>query len=371
MAVDHSSRNTVHWPWIAAIWGGIGVFDATQQVIVMRAMGMHHAWVAMFATVALGWLPWALATRPIMRQAARHRLATIRTRPWAVVAPHVATWLVVSLAAGLWNAGLTWVLNPWTPNEPRAPYWELWFVVVHNMLLASVVLYALVLMAGTVIDSGQRLLNHRVESAQLAEALARAQLDALRHQIEPHFLFNALNAVSGLVREGEGDRAVETIARISDFLRHLLQESGAQEVSLDEELKFATMYLGIQQVRFADRLRVQLDVAPGLGNAIVPRLILQPIVENAVKHGISRRTQPGCIAIGASREDGQLLLTVYNDGPAVAANDGTDGKAIGLANVRERLRGLHGDAAVLDVANVAKGVRVSIALPLRETRWRA
>jgi len=264
------------------------------------------------------------------------------------------------------------VLNPWTPGHAPDPFPDLFLAIAHNNLLASVFLYACILMAGSVLDSGERIARQRVESAQLAEALAKAQLDALRHQIEPHFLFNALNAVSGLVREGESDRAVETIARVSDFLRHLLQESGEQEVPLEEELKFATMYLGIQQVRFADRLRVRVDVAPELGHAIVPRLILQPIVENAVKHGISRRAQPGQIAIGATHDGAQLVLTVYNDGPLIAANDGVDGASIGLANVRNRLRGLHGDAAALAVANVeARGVRVSIAVPFRETRCRA
>ena len=372
MANGTSSRVATRWSWIAAIWGGIGLFDATQQVVVMRAVGMHHDWVALFAMLVLAWLPWALGTPLIMRMAARHRLARIGVRPAAVILPHLATWLAIALAADLWIAGLTTILNPWTPGEATPPFLEVFLGIAHDRLLASIVLYACILMAGTVLDTGERIARQRVESAQLAEALAKAQLDALRHQIEPHFLFNALNAVSGLVREGANDRAVETIARVSDFLRHLLQESGEQEVPLGEELKFATMYLGIQQVRFADRLRVQVEVAPGLERAIVPRLILQPIVENAVKHGISRRAQPGRVTIGATHSGGQLVLTVYNDGPTIAANDGADGASIGLANVRNRLRGLHGDAAALDVANVeARGVCVSIAVPFRETRWRA
>jgi two-component system LytT family sensor kinase len=367
MVNEKRSRIGSHWFWIAAIWGGIGLFDGTQQVVVMRSMGMHHAWVAMFFRLFLGWLPWALATPLIMQMAARHRLAAIRSRPAAVGGAHLATWIGVMLAADAWGAGLSWVLNPWTPERPVDPYSALFIGNLEDNLLTSIVLYACILMAGTALDAGARMARHRVEAAQLAEALAKAQLDALRHQIEPHFLFNALNAVSGLVREGANERAVETLARVSEFLRHLLQESGRQEVPLAEELRFATMYLGIQQVRFAERLAVDVQVGPGLEHAIVPRLILQPIVENAIKHGIARRVQPGAVAIGATREAGRILLTVYNDGPSIAANDDPAGTAIGLANVRSRLRGLHGDAAALDVANVdTRGVRVSIAVPFRE-----
>jgi hypothetical protein len=361
------SDGAVRWPWIAATWAGVGLFDATQQVVVMRGMGMHHDWVAMFVQLVLEWLPWALATPLIMRLAARHPLSALRTRPAAVAGAHGAAWFCAGLAASLWCAGLTWLLNPWTPDRPVAPYWQLFAPIWENGLLSSMVMYACILMAGTALDASARAAHERLASAQLAEALAKAQLDALRHQIEPHFLFNALNAVSGLVREGANERAVETLARVSDFLRHVLDEPGGQEVALEEELKFAAMYLGIQQVRFADRLRIDVQVAPGLERAVVPRLILQPIVENAIKHGIARRVQPGAIAIAATRSASRLLLTVYNDGPAIAAGDGAGGAAIGLANVRRRLRGLHGDGAALDIANVeARGVRVSIAMPLRE-----
>jgi hypothetical protein len=360
------------WAWILGIWGGIGLCDATQTVVVMRAIGMHHAWVALYVKLLLAWLPWALATPTIMRCAVRHPLAALRQRPAATIAMHAITWGLTMLAAVTWSALLTWVLNPWTPDRPPRPLWDLFVGNLHDGLLSSTFLYAAILMAGTVLEARERIARQQVESARLAEALAQAQLDALRHQVEPHFLFNALNTVSGLVREGENARAVDTLARVSDFLRHLLKDED-QEVTLSQELQFATLYLGIQQVRFADRLQVDVAVAPELAQAVVPRLILQPLVENAVKHGIARRAQPGAIAIGAAREAGRLVLTVYNDGPPMAANDAprSDGdeardRPIGLANVRQRLRGLHGDAATLAVDNVGtRGVRVSITLPWR------
>jgi signal transduction histidine kinase len=355
------------WPWIVAIWGSLGLFDAVQTVIGMHAMGMHHAWASLFVKLFLGWLPWALATPVIIRTGLRHPASDVVRRPFAALAPHAATWSAVMLATNAWCAALTWALNPWTPELPRAPFGQLFAQGLYERLLPSLVLYAFVLVAGHLVDSRARVARQRLDAARLSEALAQAQLEALRHQIEPHFLFNALNAVSGLVREGENARAVEALARISDFLRRVLQESGEQETTLAEELRFATMYLGIQELRFADRLHVRVEIAPGLEHAVVPRLILQPLVENAVKHGISRRAQAGTVAIAAARDEARLVLSVYNDGPSVAANDPGEGTGLGLANVRERLERLHGGAAALAVDNVGtQGVRVSIAMPLRE-----
>jgi hypothetical protein len=355
------------WLAIAAIWGGIGLLDATQTVVSMRAMGMHHAWGAVFAFQLLGWLPWALVTPVVLREVSRRPLLPRRAGFLRTLGLHVLIWLATTLVADLWYAFLESTLNPWNPMQPPVPVGTLFVERLGDQSLASAMLYYCVAMACSVLDWRDRLARQREESARLAAALLQAQLDALRRQVEPHFLFNALNGVSGLVREQRGDEAVATIARIGDFLRHVLQEPGQLEVPLAEELRFATMYLDIQKLRFADRLRVQVDVAPGLEHALVPSLILQPLVENAVKHGISRRAQAGTIAIGAAREAERLVLTVYNDGPALPGAPGGEGTSIGLANVRERLRGLHGEGASIDIRDVeARGVRVSIRVPLRE-----
>jgi hypothetical protein len=359
------------WFPIAAIWGAIALFDATQVVVSMRAAGMHHAWSALFVFRLALWLPWALATPTIMDFVVRHPLWLRGPAALAGLARHLALWLVIGLAAAVWDAVLESALNPWNPMQAPVPVADLFVAKLHDELLSSLILYTCIAMAGAMLDSRERLARERIESAQLATALAKAQLDALRHQVEPHFLFNALNAVSGLVREGRGDEAVQTLARISDFLRRLLQERGVQEVPLAEELALAGTYLDIQRVRFADRLQVRVEVAPGLGAALVPPLILQPLVENAIKHGIAQRARAGTIAIGAERADERLVLSVYNDGPPLAPpatpRPADGGGSIGLANVRERLRGLHGAAASLDICDVeARGVLVSIVIPWRE-----
>jgi two-component system, LytTR family, sensor kinase len=353
------------WYWIAAIWCGLGLFDATQNVVVMRAEGMQHAWVNLFLTLLLSWLPWALATPLVMQMGRRYPLLPVRS-PTAWMR-HAALWILVSLVAAAWMAGLSGVLNPWTPTVPPGPFVDLWPEKFYNQLLSSLILYCCILMATYMLDSRERLARQQVEAARLAEQLTKAELAALRHQVEPHFLFNALNGVAGLVRTGQNESAVEMIARLSDFMRHLVQDSGRQEVPLAEELKFAQMYLGIQRARFADRLQVTIDVANDTGRAIVPSLILQPLVENAVKHGIAARAQGGAIEIRAARANGKLTLSVYNDGPGLPADWESNRAAIGLSNVRNRLHGLYGNDATLKVGNEGqRGVNVSISMPFRE-----
>src|SRR5262249_5403289 len=158
------------------------------------------------------------------------------------------------------------------------------------------------------------------------------------------FLFNTLNAISGLVREEKNDKAVSMIAGLSDFLRRVVQDSNRQQVPLGEEMDFVQKYLDIKKVRFADRLHLSMDVPEELFAAQVPSLILQPMIENAVKHGIAKRSQGGEIRIAAFRSNGMLTLSIYNDGPTLPAEPDKTSCGIGIANVRTRLQSLYGDA---------------------------
>jgi len=235
-------------------------------------------------------------------------------------------------------------------------------------LLSFLILYAAILAVSHMLDSRERLARQQSETARLNEQLSKAQLNALRKQIEPHFLFNTLNAIAGLVREERNDAAVSMIVHLSDFLRRVVQDSSRHQVPLAEELEFAQKYLEIEKVRFGERLQVSVDVARELFSAQVPSLILQPMVENAVKHGIAKRVQGGAIRIAASRCNCMLTLSVYNDGPSLPegfleqANSG-----IGISNVRTRLQSLYGGAFKLDMKNkTPSGVEVTISVPYKE-----
>ena len=203
-----------------------------------------------------------------------------------------------------------------------------------------------------------------------ADALAqRARLQALRYQLQPHFLFNALNALSTLIVEERTAEASRMVSRLADFLRFTLAGPDADEVPLEEELEFARRYLEIERVRFGERLAVRFDVPAAVMGARVPNLILQPLVENAIRHGLATQAG-GSIAIEASRADGVLRLAVVNDGGGVAshaANGNGSTNGIGLANTRERLTHLYGDRHRLELRPAgAGGARVEIELPYRE-----
>jgi hypothetical protein len=352
--------------WIASIWAGLGLFDATQNVFVMRAEGMHHAWTRLFFVLLIAWLPWALATPMVLRLGRRYPPS--RWRTFSTFGTHLAACAAIGLVTSAWNAVLEQLLNPWlkSPGPERFP--DLWLQKFENGLLSYLILYGVILLVSHILDSRERLAHQQTETARLNEQLSKAQLNALRRQIEPHFLFNTLNAIAGLVREKRNDAAVTMIAGLSDFLRRVLEDSHRQQVPLEEELEFALQYLDIQKVRFAGRLQVRVSVPSQLFPAQVPSLILQPMVENAVKHGIAKRVQGGRIHISASRSNGSLTLSVYNDGPSLPLDWERTQSGIGIANVRTRLQSLYGDAFELNMCNREPGgVEVSVSVPFAQS----
>jgi glucose-6-phosphate-specific signal transduction histidine kinase len=217
--------------------------------------------------------------------------------------------------------------------------------------------------------------------ASRAEALAHeARLRALRYQLQPHFLFNALNALSTLIVEQRTAEASRMVSRLADFLRLTLDGTDAEEVTLAEELEFARRYLDIEQVRFGARLRVHIDVRDDARPARVPSLVLQPLVENAIRHGVAPRKAGGAVTIEAHRDGDVLRLSVTNDGsalgaagvappheaPSVIPTENSNG--IGLANTRARLAELYGSAHRIELCPLAegRGPRVEMAIPYRE-----
>jgi two-component system, LytTR family, sensor kinase len=209
--------------------------------------------------------------------------------------------------------------------------------------------------------------ERELRASQLEAQLAAARLERLQTQLHPHFLFNALNSVLPLVFR-DRDAAARTVSQLEELLRRSLETDAAQLVPLARELEFLEIYLEIQKTRFQDRLRVALDVPADLVGARVPNLILQPIVENAIKHGVSAQPGAGSVAISARREDGMLVLRVRDDGPGLSdtprSGPARAGSGVGLANTRERLRQLYGSGQRLELVNAAEGgLEVSIALP--------
>ncbi|MEI2456778.1 MULTISPECIES: sensor histidine kinase [Lysobacter] len=235
-----------------------------------------------------------------------------------------------------------------------------WLSLVAACAIHAVVAYA------------AQLRRERERSAQ-ARALARdAELTALRYQLQPHFLFNTLNAVSALIGEGQAGQAQRMLVRLSEFLRATLDGERGHEVSLAEELALTEAYLEVEQARLGERLRLGWKIGAGVLPAPVPYLLLQPLVENAIRHGIARRTQPGRIDLDIAADGDMLRIDIAND-PATAPPGDTGpvraGGAIGLRNVRERLQALYPQRHVFQAGLDGDGrYRVRLRLPLRSAR---
>jgi two-component system, LytTR family, sensor kinase len=345
--------------WIPIAWLAFALADAAKTVGFMHAEGMQHNWATLFAIEVLSWLPWAVGSLFIVWLADHLR----GVKPALAWGAHALAALGIGLAYTAWSYQLTLRYQPYAPEFAHwTPQWPTDF---YENLMATVALYACVLLSHWLIQSRARISARETEVAELNKQLTQAQLVALRSQIEPHFFFNTLNAVAGLIREGRTEAAVQTIMQLSDFLRRTLSDANRQEVSLGDEVEFARQYLTIQQTRFADRLQLDIQVQDGLQCAAVPNLILQPLVENAVKHGIAKRKEGGAVRVAASAAGETLNLYIANDGPSLPDDWNERQHSIGIANVCQRLRSLYGNASSFDIRNrTGGGVEVAIRIPL-------
>lgn len=360
MADTDTTGRPRHWAWIAALWSAGGLFDASQTVLFVHAMGRGHAWL-IFGTELVSWLPWMLAT-PLIIGLARRSPLFPRPTTNAFVS-HFLAFTLVGLVAEAWFAVLQAVLNPWEYTQAPTFADALGSSLVFQFLTYLVV-YGLILGFTSWLDARENRSREVTETARLSAELAKSQLAALRQQIEPHFMFNTLHSITGLVRDQESEAAVSMIVGLSEFLRRGLEDSHRSQVSLAEEVEYLQRYLELQKLRFGERLLVTIDIAPALSETRVPSLLLQPIVENAIKHGIAKRSGGGEVRISGTRENDNLCLRVFNDGPDSAVDWGAPKKGVGLSNLRSRLKILHGDHAHLELRPADScGVEVIVRLP--------
>jgi LytS/YehU family sensor histidine kinase len=227
-------------------------------------------------------------------------------------------------------------------------------------------IYGAIVVVVMLLEARREAAERSVAAERLERGLVAARLESLQAQIRPHFLFNTLNALAVLARRGDGAAVDRAIVDLGDLLRASFDSSGRQEITLGEELELVERYLGLQRIRFPDRLHVDWDVAEETRSACVPALIVQPLVENAIEHGLAS-AQGGRVRVSARRVGAHLELEVSDDGPGFRDDAGERSGGVGLANTRERLALLHGDAATLECANAPDGGgSVRIRLPWRD-----
>jgi sensor histidine kinase YesM len=258
------------------------------------------------------------------------------------------------------RAALVVVLNPWVGWYARLPGLDDIAVtsVANNLVLA-----ALQIGIGHALVFAGRDRERRRQTEELRAALAEARLATLEGQLRPHFLFNALNSIAELVHR-DRDAAERAVLDLAELLRESLRERG-QEVALADELRLATAYLAIEKLRLGDRLDLAWSVAADVQGARVPHLLLQPLVENAIRHGVALRQAPGRLAIGAERRGERLVVTVDNDGPGPGPDAVPEPHGIGLGATRARLAHLYGADQSLALERTATGTRAVVTVPFR------
>ena len=364
---DLRQARSGHSWWVAFLWLAVSLITATQVVVGMAALGRRHNWFAVFFTTVAAWLIFPLATPLILSLSRRFPLA--KAGDWRNLPVHLAAALGIGIAHIAWSATLEWVVNP-LANHPAPSFRDMFFTTVYMQFHTGIIIYAAIVAIGNTVDSIRRLAHREAEAARLAGELSKAQLDALRRQLEPHFLFNTLNGISGLVRETRNEAAVEMIAGLSDLLRRALEDSGSQLVPLAEEVSFLESYIKLQAMRFGDRLKVAVDIPLELYGALVPQLVLQPLVENAIVHGIAKLVDGGEIRVTARESEGMLSIYLYNDGPALSLAGG-DRTGVGLSNTRGRLVTMFGAGSCVELRNGEQaGVETIIKVPYRPIVYR-
>ena len=340
----------------------LALFFATKFYYAGVFHGLNPTWTKQLWWQAMEWYGWALFWPVIVR------ICRALDRPdhrWRQLIGQLAGAALFSLAhCVILTTGAR--IEAWV-YETGMSWWALLKVILVNHFHSNVFTYATIVGIWHAIDYYQRLGERDRQASELAVRLAQARLQALKMQLRPHFLFNTLNGIAALNYE-DPKAANRMLSRLSELLRITLEEDGAQEISLRKEMEFCRRYLDLEGIRLGERLTVRVEISPEALDAKVPSLLLQPLVENAIEHGIAPFAAPGQILISAQKENGRLHLRVRDSGPGLSAVQPSDPpRGIGLTNTRQRLDQLYGKSHSFELRSAAEGgLEVDITLPYAE-----
>jgi signal transduction histidine kinase len=350
------------------LWTLFGLFLGSQTYLAYKRSDMPIGWQRVFALELAYAYVWALMTPLVLFLANRYPI--VREKWLRNLLVHVLASVVIGFGTRVLH---DLILFQFVLEPKRTLSLAKLLLNVYLIFDYGAMIYWLIVLISFVFDYYRRYRGGEIRATRLEAQLALAQLQALKMQLQPHFLFNTLHSISALVYK-DAEAADKMIARLGDFLRLTLENGGAQEVSLQQELEFLKCYLEIERIRFRDRLTVRFRIEPQALDARLPNLILQPIVENAIKHGIVPHTGQGQIEIEAARLNGLLHVQVTDNGPGLV--NGDQGKilkeGVGLANTQARLQQLYGNDHRLDLINTARGgFSVILEIPFKQTTYPA
>ena len=360
---EQSESNKRPWNgWvILGVWTLFGLWCGNQTFIDMHSRGMHHSYLKMMLWgIAFGnsWTPVTPLLLWISRKFPFERPSLLRSLP-----VHLLCYVALIPYTNAARVIATMTIRPFDPISSTDPFSVQFMQALPGAAAFVLFAYVGVTAVAHAIEYRRRAQERELRAAQLESLLSQAQLLSLKMQLHPHFLFNTLNGIVALTREGNNDGAVKMLLGLSRMLRYALDSSGRQEVPLSEEIDFLRLYVDVERMRFPDRFDVRMNISEEVKNAMVPSLVLQPLVENAIRHGVGPRIASGSVAISADREGDELIVKVEDDGVGLPSDGVTDG--IGLRNTRSRLAQLY-ERFDFDVANRPEGgVAVSLKMPFR------
>ena len=342
------------WSFILLGWllpATIAALQSTASYLLRGVLAQEWPWALLQFP---RWMTWALVT-PFVFYAAR-RFPFRRERLASYIWVHLGIAMMISAAIEIvWlqiSLALQGYLEPAALERARTNWVEMYSFAVLSRLVGGAFTYAAVLGVATALQYQRQARERETRAAQLEAQLALAQVQALKMQVHPHFLFNTLHAVTVLIREDPA-AATRVVTRLGDLLRLTLSRATTAQVSFRRELEILTLYLDIERTRFHDRLEIEYDVQPATLGALVPDLVLQPLVENAIRHGVSPNPGVGRIQVHSRRDGDWLALEIRDNGAGLPSERITDG--IGLTTTRARLERLYGDRQELTLSNLPEG----------------
>ena len=371
LSPSRSRMRTAAAIWLA--WTAAGLFYVTQDFVPRLYRNESVPWRGVFVAWMAAMYICAAFTPAILWLGRRWPLD--REHRWSRIGLHLGFASVFSIVSQSIEAPVLMALGAFPPGpQARSLAAAASWIVVYGFH-GGIIRYWVVLGVQAIVRSHQlarererEALQLQVRSTELAGQLTAAQLSALKMQLQPHFLFNTLGAIMVLVQQGRTQEAEAMLDRLSDLLRLSLEDVDTQEVPLYRELEFLRSYLSIEQVRFRDRLRVSITADRAALDALVPHMVLQPIVENAVRHGLGQSEDAVTVEVTANAVPDRLVLVVADDG-AGTTKPQFDGPGIGLANTRHRLSRLYGaGASIVAEGRHPHGARITVTLPCRAAR---
>ena len=339
------------------IWTGVALFDLAGDYFNELLWDREFYWRDEIPFVT-SWYIWALITPLAIFFAKRYTYSRKQLLPFT--AYHFGIYLVLNIIQILLATAHVNILNRWLSDAQ--PFTGILYKTAMSGTFYNFLIYAIILLAINTFKYYKDLQLEQTKSVQLERKLTESRMQFLKQQLQPHFLFNTHHSIITLMKLGEKTKAIEMMERLSELMRFALRDSKEQEIPLHKEIYLVELYLGIQKIRFEDKLIVKLDIEDAVRNAWVPAMILQPLIENSIKYAVEPATEHCLIAISAKKNSSFLYISIQDDG--LSTSPATLQKGIGLRNTEERLEQLYGTDHSFEI-HPEKGFKVKIKIPIR------